>query len=160
MDLTGATWRKSSYSTSTNCVDVALVGVTWRKSSHSAADNCVEVALEGAAWGKASSSANVGNCREVALTGATWRKASFSGNAGNCVEVAHSLPGRPGIVAVRDSTNPDGPALIIAATAWRAFTTTLRTTTPGTPKEPLSSMILKTFLHIEHKSLQDHGTQR
>src|SRR6266568_5081153 len=133
MDLTGATWRKSSYSTSTNCVDVALVGVTWRKSSHSAADNCVE----------------------VALAGATWRKASFSGNAGNCVEVAHSLPGRPGIVAVRDSTNPDGPALIIAATAWRAFTTTLRTTTPGTPKEPLSSMILKTFLHIEHKSLQD-----
>jgi hypothetical protein len=45
MDLTGARWRKSSYSASNggNCVEVADV---WRKSSHSG-DNvgdCVEVA--------------------------------------------------------------------------------------------------------------------
>lgn len=127
MDLTGPTWRKSSYSTSTNCVDVALLGLTWRKASHSAADNCVEVALEGAAWGEASSSANAGTCVEVAETGAVWRKASFSGN-GTCVEVTRNVPG---IVAIRDSKNPDGPALLIATTAWRAFTTTLRTTTPA-----------------------------
>jgi Domain of unknown function (DUF397) len=45
MDLTGASWRKSSYSASNggNCVEVAEV---WHKSSHSGANggNCVEVA--------------------------------------------------------------------------------------------------------------------
>ena len=45
MDLTGAVWRKSSYSASNggNCVEVAEV---WRKSSYSASNggDCVEVA--------------------------------------------------------------------------------------------------------------------
>jgi hypothetical protein len=45
MDLTGARWRKSSYSGTNggNCVEVAEV---WRKSSYSASNggNCVEVA--------------------------------------------------------------------------------------------------------------------
>jgi len=45
MDLTGVSWRKSSYSGSNggNCVEVAEV---WRKSSYSASNggNCVEVA--------------------------------------------------------------------------------------------------------------------
>ena len=45
MDLTGAVWRKSSYSGSNggNCVEVAEV---WRKSSYSASNggDCVEVA--------------------------------------------------------------------------------------------------------------------
>jgi hypothetical protein len=45
MDLTGAAWRKSSYSGSNggNCVEVAEV---WRKSSYSASNggDCVEVA--------------------------------------------------------------------------------------------------------------------
>ena len=43
MELSGAAWRKSSYSgTQTNCVEVAFV---WRKSSHSGSQsNCVEVA--------------------------------------------------------------------------------------------------------------------
>lgn len=41
------------------------------------------------------------------LSRAEWRKSSkSSGNGGNCVEVARNLPG---IVAVRDSKDPDGP---------------------------------------------------
>jgi hypothetical protein len=53
------------------------------------------------------------------LSGATWRKASYStGNGGNCVEVASNLPGT---VAVRDSKDPAGPALLFTADAWDAF---------------------------------------
>jgi hypothetical protein len=58
------------------------------------------------------------------LTGATWRKASYSGNAGNCVEIAHNLPG---IVAVRDSKDPDGSALIFTPAEWRMFTANIKT---------------------------------
>jgi Domain of unknown function (DUF397) len=48
MDLTGAVWRKSSYSSSNGgaCVEVATV---WRKSSYSGSNGgaCVEVASAG-----------------------------------------------------------------------------------------------------------------
>jgi len=54
------------------------------------------------------------------LREARWRKSSrSSGNGGNCVEVAGNLPG---VVAVRDSKDPAGPALLIAPAAWAAFT--------------------------------------
>jgi hypothetical protein len=50
----------------------------------------------------------------------TWRKASYSGaNGGGCVEVARRLPG---VVAVRDSKDPEGPRLGFAPDQWRAFT--------------------------------------
>jgi hypothetical protein len=52
------------------------------------------------------------------LTSAEWRKSSYSTNNGNCVEVARNLPA---VVAVRDSKNPDGPALVFTAYEWRAF---------------------------------------
>ncbi|MGK5675040.1 DUF397 domain-containing protein [Micromonospora sp. URMC 106] len=53
------------------------------------------------------------------LNGARWRKSSrSSGNGGNCVEVADNLPG---VVAVRDSKDPAGPALAFTPTAWHAF---------------------------------------
>jgi hypothetical protein len=53
------------------------------------------------------------------LTNAEWRKSSFSGsNGGGCVEVARNLPG---VVAVRDSKDREGPALVFAADEWRAF---------------------------------------
>ncbi|MFC4007785.1 DUF397 domain-containing protein [Nonomuraea purpurea] len=53
------------------------------------------------------------------LAGAAWRKSSLSGNGGgNCVEVATNLPG---IIAVRDSKNPNGPALVFTPDEWRAF---------------------------------------
>jgi Domain of unknown function (DUF397) len=55
------------------------------------------------------------------LTGAIWRKAFASGN-GNCVEVAVNLPG---VVAVRDSKDPAGPALTFTPAAWHAFTARL-----------------------------------
>lgn len=58
------------------------------------------------------------------LTGARWHKSSRSGgNGGDCVEVADDLPD---VVAVRDSKDPNGPALIFAHDAWRAFVASLR----------------------------------
>ena len=56
------------------------------------------------------------------LSRAAWRKASAS-STGNCVEVAVNLPG---VVAVRDSKDPAGPALTFTPDAWRAFTSRLR----------------------------------
>ena len=52
------------------------------------------------------------------LSRAVWRKASASGN-GNCVEVAVNLSG---VVAVRDSKDPAGPALTFTSADWDAFT--------------------------------------
>ncbi|WBB91585.1 DUF397 domain-containing protein [Verrucosispora sp. WMMC514] len=53
------------------------------------------------------------------LSNARWRKSTRSGaSGGNCVEVADNLPG---VVGVRDSKNPNGPALTFAPSAWRAF---------------------------------------
>ncbi|MFF5214680.1 DUF397 domain-containing protein [Micromonospora sp. NPDC000442] len=53
------------------------------------------------------------------LTGARWRKSTRSGgNGGECVEVADNLPG---VVAVRDSKDPHGPALTFTPTAWTTF---------------------------------------
>jgi hypothetical protein len=53
------------------------------------------------------------------LSVADWRKSSFSSsNGGNCVEVARNIAG---VVAVRDSKDPDGSALIFTADEWRSF---------------------------------------
>jgi hypothetical protein len=43
------------------------------------------------------------------LVGASWRKSSYSNSQGNCVEFA-ALP--DGSVAVRNSRDPLGPALV------------------------------------------------
>ncbi|MEU1250944.1 DUF397 domain-containing protein [Micromonospora arida] len=57
------------------------------------------------------------------LNGARWRKSSrSSGNGGACVEVADNLPG---VIGVRDSKDPMGPALAFAPTVWRAFVSQL-----------------------------------
>jgi Domain of unknown function (DUF397) len=57
--------------------------------------------------------------RGVDLSRAAWRKSSHSGgNGGQCVEVARNLPG---VVAVRDSKDPDGPSLLFTAGDWQAF---------------------------------------
>jgi hypothetical protein len=55
---------------------------------------------------------------EVDVSRAVWRKSARSNNGGACVEVATNLPG---IVAVRDSKDPDGPALTFHSDDWRTF---------------------------------------
>lgn len=82
-----------------------------------------EYDLSNARWRKSSYSGGSGgeSCVEVAydFPGAAWRKSSHSdGTGGSCVEV---LDGLPGVVPVRDSKNPSGPALVVTAAAWVAF---------------------------------------
>jgi uncharacterized protein DUF397 len=61
------------------------------------------------------------------LTRAEWRKSSRSGgNGGNCVEVARNIPG---IVAVRDSKDPHGTALIVTPDEWVRFITRVQAAT-------------------------------
>ncbi|TJZ50900.1 DUF397 domain-containing protein [Streptomyces piniterrae] len=58
------------------------------------------------------------------LSNATWRKSSYSNSDGaDCVEVSDDFPG---VVPVRDSKNPHGPALLIPAAAWTDFVTALK----------------------------------
>ncbi|GAA2875150.1 hypothetical protein Acy02nite_36270 [Actinoplanes cyaneus] len=53
------------------------------------------------------------------LTGAVWHKSTRSGgNGGDCVEVAGNLPG---IVALRDTKDPDGTVLVFTRAEWAAF---------------------------------------
>lgn len=53
------------------------------------------------------------------LNGADWRKSSYSNQeGGDCVEVAH---GFPGVVPVRDSKAPHGPALAFPLASWAVF---------------------------------------
>jgi hypothetical protein len=65
----------------------------------------------------------------VDVSRAQWRKSSYSsGNGGACVEVARNLPE---VVAVRDSKDPSGPALVFSTDAWQAFTGQIKSGTPG-----------------------------
>ncbi|MFE7801269.1 DUF397 domain-containing protein [Nocardia sp. NPDC057440] len=52
------------------------------------------------------------------LSGALWFKSTYSAGGNDCVEVAH-LDG--GLVGVRDSKNPTGPALVFTPDEWDAF---------------------------------------
>ncbi|MYV55590.1 DUF397 domain-containing protein [Streptomyces sp. SID3212] len=56
--------------------------------------------------------------------GTHWIKSSYSGGNNNCVEVAHRFRDA---VPVRDSKRPSGPALAVAAPAWTAFLSGLKT---------------------------------
>lgn len=58
------------------------------------------------------------------LSTARWRSSSYSNsNGGECVEVSDDFPG---IVPVRDSKNPGGPALVVPAAAWSDFVSSLK----------------------------------
>ena len=57
------------------------------------------------------------------LSSGTWRTSSYSGGNNECVEVGDDLPG---IVPVRDSKRPAGPALAFPRGAWAAFVGGLR----------------------------------
>lgn len=62
------------------------------------------------------------------LSGVIWVKSSYSGgNEGQCVEFAPGISATAGVVPVRDSKNPAGPALVFSADAWGSFTTAVRT---------------------------------
>ncbi|MGW7491275.1 DUF397 domain-containing protein [Streptomyces sp. NPDC054786] len=70
----------------------------------------------GVTWFKSSYSGSAGgDCIEVAYT---WHKSTYSGSeGGDCIEVATC----PSAIHVRDSKNPDGPALTLSSAAWAAF---------------------------------------
>ncbi|MFO7251140.1 MAG: DUF397 domain-containing protein [Actinomycetes bacterium] len=59
----------------------------------------------------------------IDLSGAGWRKSTRSQQSGNCIEVAAVSGGR---IAVRDSKNPDGPALVVNAAEWAAFVSRIK----------------------------------
>ena len=64
-----------------------------------------------------------------------WRKSTRCGASLTCVEVAEwrissrcgantgcvAVGGAPGAVAVRDSTDPEGPVLVLSPAAWGAL---------------------------------------
>lgn len=69
-------------------------------------------------WRKSSYSNGEGaSCVEV--SDRLWRKSSYSnGDGAECVEVADCPHG---LLPVRDSKNPDGPALTFGSAAWTSF---------------------------------------
>ncbi|MFC9240782.1 DUF397 domain-containing protein [Streptomyces decoyicus] len=86
---------------------IDLSTVTWRKSTYSNPDGgaCIEVS-------------------DDLLTTATWRKSSYSNqDGGECIEVSDDFPA---LVPVRDSKDPQGPALLFEAPAWASFVTAVK----------------------------------
>lgn len=56
-----------------------------------------------------------------------WFKSSHSDPGQNCIEAAHLLPTG---IAVRDSKNPTGPALLLPPSAWAPFVAHLQEPQP------------------------------
>ncbi|WP_331452471.1 DUF397 domain-containing protein [Streptomyces sp. SS162] len=50
-----------------------------------------------------------------------WFKSSYSDNGGACIEIRSDLAASHGLVPVRDSKNPTGPALTVPTHAFAAF---------------------------------------
>jgi hypothetical protein len=59
----------------------------------------------------------------IELHGVRWLRSSYSTGANNCVETAcpKALPWA-GLLAVRDSKVPAGPALLFSPGSWAEFT--------------------------------------
>ncbi|AZS71713.1 DUF397 domain-containing protein [Streptomyces lydicus] len=105
-----------------------LAAATWVKSSYSdgSGGDCVEFTRD-FAWVKSSySDANGGDCVEFSRD-LTWTKSSHSdANGGECLEFSRALTQPHGLVPVRDSKDPDGPALIFAAGDWSSFVSAIK----------------------------------
>ncbi|MGW0813162.1 DUF397 domain-containing protein [Streptomyces viridiviolaceus] len=57
------------------------------------------------------------------LHGVRWLRSSYSTGANNCVETARPPAGPwAGLLAVRDSKDPAGPALLFSPGSWASFT--------------------------------------
>jgi hypothetical protein len=55
-----------------------------------------------------------------------WLRSSYSTGANNCVETARPQAGPwAGLLAVRDSKDPSGPALLFSRESWAGFTATV-----------------------------------
>ncbi|WP_327234470.1 DUF397 domain-containing protein [Streptomyces sp. NBC_01317] len=55
--------------------------------------------------------------KQVDLSNAAWQKSSYSSGNGQCVEVAYVSD----VVAMRDSKDPTGPALVFTPGEFDAF---------------------------------------
>ncbi|MBW8795634.1 MAG: DUF397 domain-containing protein [Streptomyces sp.] len=56
------------------------------------------------------------------LHGLRWLRSSYSTGANNCVETARPRSGPwAGLLAVRDSKAPAGPALLFSPESWAGF---------------------------------------
>ncbi|MCP3768492.1 MULTISPECIES: DUF397 domain-containing protein [Streptomyces] len=61
------------------------------------------------------------------LHGVRWLRSSYSTGANNCVETARPASGPgAGLLAVRDSKDPAGPALLISPGSWAEFVAAVR----------------------------------
>ncbi|MDW6059743.1 DUF397 domain-containing protein [Streptomyces sp. FXJ1.4098] len=61
------------------------------------------------------------------LSRAEWVKSSYSsGDEGQCVEFAPGIAATAGVVPVRDSKHPAGPALVFSVAAWGCFAAAVR----------------------------------
>ncbi|WP_372478830.1 DUF397 domain-containing protein [Streptomyces griseocarneus] len=123
-DLSNATWRTATYSAGqVECLEIAdnipggLVPVRDSKNPSGPA-----LVLPAGVWSAfiehLTSTGGVGLMR-ADLSNATWRKATYSAGQEDCLEIADNIPN--GLVPVRDSKNPSGPALLFTAGAWSTF---------------------------------------
>ncbi|MFF4949974.1 DUF397 domain-containing protein [Streptomyces chattanoogensis] len=64
---------------------------------------------------------------DVDLSTAEWAKSSYSdANGGECLEFTRDLTEAHGLIPIRDSKNPDGPALVFPAAHWSSFVTAVK----------------------------------
>jgi hypothetical protein len=62
---------------------------------------------------------------DLDFTVAEWVKSSYSGgDGGQCVEFSPTFAAS-GVIPVRDSKTPNGPALVFPADDWTAFVTAI-----------------------------------
>jgi hypothetical protein len=63
---------------------------------------------------------------DLDLTAVEWVRSSYSdGSGGQCVEFSRTFAQTHGAVPVRDSKNPQGPALIFPSGGWSLFVSAL-----------------------------------